>query len=52
MLQFDAGVGVAPAGQWLGGQKDAARAIANILIVLITNAGLLGRISSRASARS
>ena len=39
------GLGVAPAGQRLGGQKDAARAIANILIVLITNAGLLGRIA-------
>lgn len=36
------GLGVAPAGQRLGGQKDAARAIANILIVLIANARLLG----------
>ena len=39
------GLGIAPAGQRLGGQKDAARAIANILIVLITNAGRLGRIA-------
>ena len=39
------GLGVTPAGQRLGGKKDAARAIADILIVLVANARRLGRIA-------
>ena len=39
------GLGVTPAGQRLGGQKDTARAIADILIVLVANARRLGRIA-------
>ena len=39
------GLGIAPAGQRLGGQKDTARAIANIFVVLVANARRLGRVA-------
>ena len=39
------GLSVAPAGQRLCGQKDAACAIANIFVVLVTNARFLGRVA-------
>ena len=39
------GLGVAPAGQRLGRQKDTTRAIADIFVVLVAYARLLGRIA-------
>lgn len=39
------GLSVAPAGQRLCGQKDAACAIANIFVVLVTNARFLRRVA-------